>query len=122
MAELKEYVSQQEELGTIHISEEVIASIAAVAAAEVEGVTGIVGGRELTDKLGNHKVSPGKGVRLSITDEAVEAELSITVDASAIVCKVAEQVQDAVISSVQDMTGLTLQRVNVNVTGVTFKA
>jgi uncharacterized alkaline shock family protein YloU len=38
------------------------------------------------------------------------------------VCKVAEQVQDAVISSVQDMTGLTLQRVNVNVTGVTFKS
>jgi uncharacterized alkaline shock family protein YloU len=122
MAELKEYVSQQEELGTIHISEEVIASIAAVAAAEVEGVSGIVGGRDLTDKLGNHKVSPGKGVRLTITDETVEAELSITVDSAAAVCKVAEQVQDAVISSVRDMTGLTVHRVNVNVTGITFRA
>ncbi len=122
MAELKEYVSQQEELGTIHISEEVIASIAAVAAAEVEGVSGIVGGRDLTDKLGNHKVSPGKGIRLAITDEAVEVELSITVDSTSAVRKVAEQVQDAVISCVRDMTGLTVNRVNVNVTGITFQA
>lgn len=122
MAELKEYVSQQEELGTIHISEEVIASIAAVAAAEVEGVSGIVGGRDLTDKLGNHKVSPGKGIHLTITEEAVVVELSITVDSAAAVRRVAEQVQDAVISCVRDMTGLTVNRVNVNVTGITFQA
>ncbi len=122
MAELKEYVSQQEELGTIHISEEVIASIAAVAAAEVEGVSGIIGGRDLTDKLGNHKVSPGKGIHLTITEEAVVVELSITVDSAAAVRRVAEQVQDAVISCVRDMTGLTVNRVNVNVTGITFQA
>ena len=122
MAELKEYVSQQEELGTIHISEEVIASIAGVAAAEVEGVSSIVGGRDLTDKLGNHKVSPGKGIHLAITDEAVVVELSIAGDSTAPVREVAEQVQEAVISCVRDMTGLTVSLVNVNVTGITFPA
>ena len=91
-----------------YISEEVIASIAGVAAAEVEGVSSIVGGRDLTDKLGNHKVSPGKGIHLAITDEAVVVELSITVDSTAPVRKVAEQVQEAVISCVRDMTGLTV--------------
>ncbi|MCD8145343.1 MAG: Asp23/Gls24 family envelope stress response protein [Oscillospiraceae bacterium] len=120
MAEMKEYVSQPQELGTIHISEEVIASIAGVAAAEVEGVSGIAGGRDLNDKSGSHKVSPARGVRLQVTEEGVTVELSITVSSVSAVRKVAEQVQDAVISSVRDMTGLTVNRVNVNVIGVTF--
>ena len=38
MADGKEYVSRPDELGNIHISEEVLAVIAAAAAMEVEGV------------------------------------------------------------------------------------
>ena len=38
MGEGKEYVSRSDELGNIHISEEVLAVIAAAAALEVEGV------------------------------------------------------------------------------------
>ena len=40
MADGKEYVSRPDELGNIHISEEVLAVIAAAAAMEVEGVGG----------------------------------------------------------------------------------
>lgn len=117
MADLKEYVSQPQELGTIHISEEVIASIAGVAAAEVEGVSAIVGGRELNEKS---KSSPAKGVHLQVSDGCITVELSITVSSVSAVRKVAEQVQDAVISSIRDMTGLEVNQVNVNVTGITF--
>ena len=38
MSENKEYVSRSDELGNIHISEEVLAAIAAAATLEVEGV------------------------------------------------------------------------------------
>ena len=117
MPELKEYVSQPQELGTIHISQEVIASIAGVAAGEVEGVCGIVGGRDLSEKPGA-KANPGRGIHLQITEDCVTVELSITVNSIFAVRKVAEQVQDAIISSVRDMTGLTVNQVNVNVTGI----
>ena len=41
MSESKEYVSQTLEHGAIHISEEVIATIAALAIQDVEGVYGL---------------------------------------------------------------------------------
>ena len=41
MAENKEYISRPDEMGTIHISEEVLAAIAAAAALEVEGVASL---------------------------------------------------------------------------------
>ncbi len=118
MADLKEYVAQPQEMGTIYISEEVIASIAGVAAAEVEGVHNIVGSRDLNEKLGVHRPSPSRGVRLQLAEGNVTAELTITVTSGAAIRDVAEQVQEAVISSVRDMTGLTVHRVNVNVCGV----
>ena len=38
MSDSKDYVSRSDELGNIHISEEVLAAISAAAALEVEGV------------------------------------------------------------------------------------
>ena len=40
MGENKDYMTHPEELGSIHISEDVLASLAAGAAAEVEGKIG----------------------------------------------------------------------------------
>jgi uncharacterized alkaline shock family protein YloU len=120
MAELKEYVSQQEELGSIHISQEVIASIAAVAAAEVDGVTGIVGNKELSDKLGRKTPNPSKGVHLTSTEDGVAVNLAITVRSDAAVLEVANKVQDAVMTGVNDMTNVKVSAVNVRVAGVTL--
>ena len=41
MGESKDYVSRSDELGNIHISEEVLAAISAAAALEVEGVSSL---------------------------------------------------------------------------------
>lgn len=121
MAELKDYVSQQqEELGTIHISQEVIASIAAVAAAEVEGVTEIVGSKDLADKLGRTKPNPAKGINLTTDENGTVIALSICVRSDCAVLDVAEKVQDAVMTSVMDTTGLKINAVNVRVAGVTL--
>ena len=44
MADNKEYITQQEPMGAIQISEDVVASIATAAAMEVEGVGGMLSG------------------------------------------------------------------------------
>ena len=41
MSDSKDYVSRSDELGNIHISEEVLAAISAAAALEVEGVSSL---------------------------------------------------------------------------------
>ena len=53
MGEGKEYVSRSDELGSIHISEEVLAVIAAAAVLEVEGIGGLAAnlGTDLAELL-----------------------------------------------------------------------
>ena len=57
MADGKEYVSRPDELGNIHISEEVLAAIAAAAATEVEGVGSLAAnlGSDIAELLGGKK-------------------------------------------------------------------
>ena len=58
MAENKEYITRQESMGTIQISEDVVASISSSVALETEGVGGLlnanmadlVGGKKMTAK------------------------------------------------------------------------
>ena len=68
MSELKEYITQEQENGAIFISQDVIATIAAVAASEVEGVCALAGsqGGEFSDRFS--KKSIAKGIRLSQND------------------------------------------------------
>ena len=60
MSEMKEYISRADELGNIHISEDVLAVIAAAAALEVEGVSALAAnlGSDIAELLGKKK--PGK--------------------------------------------------------------
>ena len=59
MNENKEYVSRCDELGNIHISEEVLSAIAAAAAMEVKGVSGLAAhfGDWLGKKYQTHRPS-----------------------------------------------------------------
>ena len=56
MPENKEYMTHQEELGTIQISEEVVASIASAAVQEVPDVTGLMGAN-VSDFMGGKKMT-----------------------------------------------------------------
>ena len=82
MGENKEYVSRSDELGNIHISEEVLAGIAAAAALEVEGVSGLAAnlGSDIAELLGKKNLA--KGVRVQMEDEKVTVDLSILMDRS----------------------------------------
>ena len=121
MADAREYVSRPDELGTIHISEEVLAVIAAAAALEVEGVASLAPnlGNDLAELLGK-KSNLSKGVHIAVNEDAVKVELSILVEYGSVIPEVAGAVQEAVFDAVDNTSGLHVECVNVNVAGVVF--
>ena len=122
MADGKEYISRPDELGNIHISEEVLAVIAAAAALEVEGVGSLAAnlGSDLAGLLG--KKNYGKGVHISVSEgEGVCVDVSILIQYGYTIPDVAKAVQDAVYDAVENTSGLSVECVNVHVGGVIFE-
>jgi len=113
MGETKEYLTHPEDLGCIHISEDVLASIAVSAAEEVEGVGGMM-------NLGNKK-SIAKGVRVAVEDDGAVIDLYVMIRYGHAIPEVAERMQGAVSNAIESMTGFAAKAVNVHVGGVTFQ-
>ena len=112
MGENKDYMTPPDEMGCIHISEDVLASIAADAAAEVEGISGLM-------NLATKKTA-ARGVRLSLVDNAAVIDLYVMVRYGYPIPEVAEKIQNAVSSAVEAMTGCSVEAVNIHVGGVTL--
>ena len=71
---------------------------------------------ELVGKLGVKNLS--KGVKVVVEGREVFAELAITVDYGVDVVEVAKTVQSKVKVAIENMTGLEVMAVNVNIAGV----
>lgn len=120
MGENKEYVTQTDELGNIHISEEVLAVISAAAALEVDGVSSLASGsRDLTELLGKKNLT--RGIRIQMNEDCVQVEMVIMVKYGHTIVDVARAVQDAVSANIESMSGLKVECVNITVGGVTFE-
>lgn len=119
MNENKEYISQIQEKGSMHISEEVIASIAGLAAMEVEGVCGLGStlSTDLADILGKKSLS--KGIRITIGEENdISVDCSIIVKMGQNIKEVGINVQSAISSNIESVTGFKVSAVNVTVAGI----
>lgn len=120
MGETKDYITSSEELGNIHISEEVLAVIAAAAALEIPGVNGLAGnlGSDIQELWGKKNLA--RGVHVQVAEEQVSIELSILMDYGYTIPEIGKAVQESVRTSVEAMSGLLVDQVNVSVTGVAF--
>ena len=120
MSENKDYISCSDELGNIHIAEEVLAAIAAAAATEVEGVSGLAAnfGSDIAELLG--KKNQAKGVHIQVEENKIRVELSVLMTYGHTIPEVGKAVQDNVKSALESMTGMELASVNVTVAGVAF--
>ncbi len=120
MSDSREYVSRSDELGNIHISEEVLAAISAAAALEVEGVSSLAAnlGSDIAELLGKKNLA--KGVRVKMEDDKVVVELSVLMSYGHTIPEMCKAVQEGVKNAIESMTGLEVSAVNVNVGGVTF--
>ena len=103
------------------ISEDVIGIIAGIAAAEVEGVSGMTLGfvDGINQLIGSNKKF-AKGVKIELDGAKVIIDLYVIVKYGVRIPDVAFSIQNSVKASVEAMTGLTIQAVNINVQGVTF--
>lgn len=120
MVELKNYISQTEEQGDIHISEDVLAAISSAAAQEVEGVAGLSAtlGVDLAERLGKKTVS--KGVRVVMNGDKISVTLSLLLTYGNKIQKVGQEVQDSVRNAIESMTGLDVSTVNITIAGIAF--
>ena len=121
MAENKGYIVNADEKGSINISEDVVAIIAAASAAEVEGVHGLFAShnKEITNMLARKGLS--KGVKLCLDGEDIMIDINIIAEMGFSVNEIGAEVQKAVISAVEDAVGVTVRAVNVNICGIALK-
>ena len=112
---------ENEEVGSVTISDEVVAVIAGVATAEVKGVSSMSGtlAGGLAEILG--KKNMGKGVKVTIDGDTVVIDLHITVVHGAKVPEVAWEIQEKVKKAVESMTGLKVDKVNIYIEGVVIE-
>lgn len=107
---------------SIKIADEVIKCIAAYAATDIEGVTGMAGNatNELIAKLGGKTLE--HGVKLSVDKDEVKLVLSVVIKYGANIPTISAKIQDRVRSSIESMTGLTVSSVGVNISGIDTSA
>lgn len=109
------------DLGTIKITDEVVAIIAGIAAMEVPGVTsmsgGIAGG--IAEALGRKNLS--KGVKVEVGEKEAAIDLFIIVEYGYRIPEVAWTIQERVKNAVEDMTGLNVVEVNIHIQGVNIE-
>lgn len=120
MADSKEYISREEELGNINISEEVLSAIVGAAALEVEGVAGLGSsfGAEVAAVVNRKSLT--RSVRLDLENEEACVGVAILVKYGYVVPDVAREVQEAVKVALENTSGLNVACVNVTVAGVAF--
>ena len=113
-------IIDQDNLGTIKISEDVVKIVAGLAATEIAGVTamsgGLVGG--IAERLGQKNLA--KGVKADVGEKEAVIELHLIVEYGCQIHRVAQEIQTKVKNTVENMTGLSVTNVNVNVLGVSF--
>ena len=116
------YIVREEAEGSVNISEEVLATIAAEAVREVEGVGGFASsfGGEIAERLGK-KSAPARGVKLIVEENDITVDAFILIQYGSVITDVAQAVQEAVTGGIEAMTGITVKAVNVTVCGVAFE-
>lgn len=107
-----------DQLGEVKIADEVVAIIAGLAATEVEGVSSMAGNitNEIVSRLGMKNLS--KGVTVSVTDTTVTVEVALNIAYGFSIPEVSEKVQDRVKNAIENMTGLSVEQVNVRIASV----
>ncbi len=104
--------------GKIVLSEDVIATIAGVAATECYGVVGMAGRLRdgIATILGRENLS--RGVTVQVSDDGIVVTLHIIVGYGTRISEVAHNVIEKVSYALQEGTGLRVEQVNINVEGV----
>ncbi|KNF08752.1 hypothetical protein CLPU_5c00590 [Gottschalkia purinilytica] len=105
--------------GNINIDDNVLASIAGLAAMECYGLVGMAS-KNATDGLVEllKKEHLTKGVKVHSEDDRIVIDLYVVVQFGISISAVASNIIEKVKYTVENITGLKVEKVNVNVQGV----
>lgn len=106
--------------GTITYANEVIATIAGVAANEVDGIAGMCISGGFGEILGRNR-NITRGVKVEVGSQEAAVDLYIIVEYGKPIQRVATDVQENVRKALESLTGLHVVRVDVHVQGVSFE-
>ena len=112
-------ISLPSDSNEIKIADDVVATIAGIAVAEVPGVAEMAGGFAggITEVLSGKK-NLAKGIKVEVGEKDTKIDVNIIVEYGVRIPDVAFEIQNRVKKAVETMTGLTVVEVNVHVQGV----
>lgn len=120
-----ENVTTYEEEGVVFTSEvkiagDVIATIAGLAATEIEGIASMQGNltNELVGKLGMKNLTKGVTIQFDEDGSSVHVALAVVMKYGYSIPKVCKAVQDRVKNAIESMAGLKVCNVNISIVGV----
>lgn len=109
--------------GTTTIADVVVQKIAGLAAREVRGVYALGGGTArafgaLRDRIPGASSSIGQGVSVEVGEKQAAVDLEIVVEYGVAIAELARAVRRNVMTAIEQMTGLEVVEVNINVNDV----
>ena len=117
---INSYAGENEEIGEIRISEEVIQVVAGIAVGEIAGVS-------VTNSIAEGivekfvKKNYGKGIKVNLDGEVAEIDVHVTVDYGIKIPDTAFTLQENVKKAIETFTDITVSKVNVFVDGITIE-
>ena len=114
------YTLENGNMGQVQIADKVVAIIAGLAATEVEGVASMAGNitNELVSKLGKKSLS--KGIRVKVEDGIVNVNVALNIAYGYSVPKTCKKVQEKVKAAIENMTGLEVEKVDIQIANVSI--
>ena len=105
--------------GSLRISQDVIATIASYAATEIDGVASLA---PLSPNIAGWliKKQTSRPIIVELNDDVAVIDVNIVLKFGAKIPEVSQAVQRSVKESVQNMTGITVTKVNINVSDISF--
>jgi uncharacterized alkaline shock family protein YloU len=112
-------IMQQQDLGRIEVSPQVVASIAGHAANECYGIVAM-SARGLRDGIAERlqRENVSRGVEVRVDSDGINIELWVVVEYGVRITEVARSLQEAVRYQVEKAMGIPVKRVDVNVQGI----
>lgn len=105
-------------IGSVKVADDVVAMIASLATTEVEGVSSMTGNatNELLNKMGYKSLT--KGVKVLVKEGVVSVDLAVTMEYGFNIPITCKKVQEKVKAAIENMTGMTVDLVNVRIAGI----
>ncbi len=106
------------EVGTVIVNDQVLSTIAGLAAMEVEGIASMKGDLVASQITRSAMNSLSKCVRISVADGVVSVQMVLNIKYGYSLPETTRRVQEKVKDTLENMTGLKVASVNISISDV----